>query len=152
VVASTTLCTTVFLVMYFIPRPIMSVFTTDPALLATGDHAAKLIFLSMPIVGSVMVGTVVFQAIGKAVQSFIAAIVRPVIFLIPLALVLSSTWQLNGVFLSFVASDVLTFLLIFVLLTPVIRHFQKLAITGGPEDKTGTMSPLSVPVETRVID
>jgi len=116
-----------FIVLYSIPGPIIRIFTDDPALIDIGTHASRLVFLSLPFMGSMMVGQVIFQAIGKAMKSFIAAIVRPLVFLIPSVLILSRFWGLDGVFLSFPASDILTLILVVILALPVIREFRKQA-------------------------
>jgi len=126
-IASTSLSLLGFLVLYFIPEPIIKIFSTDPELIAMGTFAARLVFLSMPLMGFVMVGTTSFQSIGKAVQAFILAIVRPVVFLIPMVMILPRFLQLKGVFLSFPASDVLTFILTIILLIPIIMEFRKAA-------------------------
>jgi putative MATE family efflux protein len=128
-IASTILSILGFVVLYFIPEPIIKIFSTDPQLVATGTFAAKLIFLSMPLMGFVMVGTTSFQSIGKAMQAFITAIARPVVFLIPSVMILPRFLQLKGVFLSFPASDALTFVLTIILITPIIREFRKAAAT-----------------------
>jgi Na+-driven multidrug efflux pump len=117
-----------FAVLYLLPGPIIGIFTDDPALIDTGIHISRLIFLSLPFMGLVMVGLTIFQAIGKALQTFILASVRPIIFLIPLVFLLSHYWQLDGVFLAFPVSDILTLLLTFILVVPVFRQFRS-AIT-----------------------
>jgi putative MATE family efflux protein len=144
-IASTILSILGFVVLYFIPEPIIKIFSTDPQLVATGTFAAKLIFLSMPLMGFVMVGTTSFQSIGKAVQAFITAIARPVVFLIPAVMILPRFLQLKGVFLSFPASDALTFVLTIILLTPIIREFRRAAAT----EKQGKMD--SIP-SNRLLD
>jgi putative MATE family efflux protein len=126
-IVSTSLSMLAFIVLYFLPGQIMRIFTTDASLLEMGTYASRLIFLSMPLMGAVMIGQTIFQATGKALQSFITAIVRPVVFLIPLVLLMSHLWQLDGVFLSFPTSDVLTLILVFVLLAPIINQFRKSA-------------------------
>jgi putative MATE family efflux protein len=126
-ISSTIFSVVSFLVLYFLPRPIISIFTDDPELISTGTYSAKLIFLSLPLIGSIMLGNTLFQATGKSVQSFITAIVRPVIFLLPLVLLLSRTWQLDGIFLAFPIADLLTFLLTLGLLIPVFKGFSKAA-------------------------
>jgi len=126
-IVSTSLSMLTFLVLYFFPGPIIRIFTNDPALLEVGTHASRLVFLSMPLMGAVMIGQTIFQATGKAMQSFITAIVRPVVFLIPLVLLMSHLWQLDGVFLAFPTSDVLTLTLVLVLLVPIINQFRKAA-------------------------
>jgi putative MATE family efflux protein len=121
-------------VLYLFPGPIISVFSNDQALLDIGIHASRLFFISLPLMGIMMVGQTIFQALGKAVQALITSFVRPIVFLIPLVLVMSNLWQLNGVFLSFPASDLLTFFLVIGLSLPVIYQLRKLAAT----QKTGT--------------
>ena len=127
VTISTSLSILAFLILYFIPEPLIRIFSKDAELIAVGAHASKLVFLSMPVMGAVLVGQMIFQAIGKAVQSFITAIVRPVVFLVPMVLILSRTWGLDGVFLSFPASDVLTLLLLAGLISPILSQFRKAA-------------------------
>ena len=133
VFAATIMSVLVFLVVYFIPEPLMRIFSRDPELLAIGTYGAKRIFLAMPLMGMVMVSTQIFQALGKAVPAFISAIVRPVVFLIPLIIMLPRFWQLDGVWLSFPFSDILTCILIVLLLTPLIRNLSK-AIGKEKED------------------
>jgi putative MATE family efflux protein len=130
VIISSSLSLLAFAVVYLIPAPIMSIFTDDPALIDSGIHISRLIFLSLPFMGLVMVGQMIFQAIGKALQTFILAIVRPVVFLVPLVFLMSHFWQLNGVFLAYPVSDILTLLLSVGLAIPVLRQFRK-AIADG---------------------
>jgi Na+-driven multidrug efflux pump len=137
-VVSTSLSMLAFLVLYFFPEPIMRVFTNDAPLVEMGTYASRLVFLSMPLMGVVMIGQTIFQAIGKALQSFITAIVRPVVFLIPAVLLMSHLWQLDGVFLAFPISDVLTLILVLVLLSPIINQFRRDAAAF----KAGKTGPL----------
>jgi putative MATE family efflux protein len=138
-IVSTSLSLLAFFVLYFFPESIMRIFTSDAPLIEMGTYASKLVFLSMPIMGAVMVGQIIFQALGKAVQAFITALVRPIIFLIPAVLLMSHLWQLDGVFLAFPISDVLTLLLVLGLLSPIINQFRRLA----KEAPAGTAESLS---------
>jgi putative MATE family efflux protein len=151
-IASTTLSILAFVILYFIPEAVIKIFSTDPQLVAMGTFAAKLIFLSMPLMGFVMVGTTSFQSIGKAVQAFITAIARPVVFLIPAVLILPRFLQLKGVFLSFPTADALTFILTIILLTPVIKEFRR----ASAMEKQGKTIPITTgrildPAESRRI-
>lgn len=128
----------VFLVIYIIPEPIIRIFTNNEQIVNLGAYAARRIFMALPLIGFLMVGSLVFQSIGKAVQSFVTAIGRPVAFLIPLVLTLPRFWQLDGVWFSFPIADSLTFLLTLALLIPVIRSFRNAA---APE-KRESRSPL----------
>ena len=115
----------VFGALYFAPEPFVRIFTNDIELTALSAYAAKRIFLGMYLIGVIMVGSLVFQSIGKATQSFITAISRPLLFLIPLIFILPPLWQLDGVWWAFPMADGLTFLLTVVLLIPQIREFRE---------------------------
>lgn len=114
-----------FLVFYFFPGSIMRIFTTEQDLIAHTVHASKRMFLAIYLLGFISVSSVVFQALGKAVQSFIASVARPALILIPTLLILSSAWQLDGIWYTFPVTDVLTALVILSLLIPLIRDLQK---------------------------
>jgi putative MATE family efflux protein len=140
---STIFSAAAFLVLIFIPEWIIRVFTSDAALIEAGAHASKLVFWSMPIMGFVMLGTNSFMSLGKAVQAFITAIARPALFLIPSVLILPRLFGLDGVFLSFPASDALTLILTIVMLIPIFSEFRKAALTQKP----GKLEPVPVNVE-----
>jgi putative MATE family efflux protein len=138
--ASTVLSVTVFILVYSFPGSIIRIFSNDPRLIETGIYAARLVFLTLPLMGLMMVGQMIYQAIGKAVQAFITAMARPILFLIPAVLLLPRFWKLDGVFLSLPASDLLTFFLVIVLLTPVINEFRK-AAAQEPKDRPLPTAP-----------
>jgi putative MATE family efflux protein len=152
-IASTSLSILLFMIVYFIPEPLIRIFTSDPELINLGAYASKLMLLAMPLMGGVMLGSQIFQAIGKATQAFIAAIVRPIVFLIPLVFVLSYLWELDGVLLAVPGSDLLTFFLIIVLLTPIIKQLRKDVSTKTHTDiKPVTPARILDRAESRVTD
>jgi putative MATE family efflux protein len=124
-IAATLINTLGFLVVYYFAEPIVRVFTNDVVLIEECTHVTRLVFLAMPVIGFYAVGSQAFLAIGKVMQSFIVAIVRPAVFLLPLVLILPRFLELDGVWLSFPASDGLTFLLVGVLMIPLLRQFKK---------------------------
>jgi putative MATE family efflux protein len=137
---STAFSTLMFCLLYLIPGAIASVFTSDTALIDATAYASKLVFWSMPIMGFVMLGTNSFISLGKALQAFTTAIARPVLFLIPAVLILPRWLGLEGVFLSFPASDALTLVLTIVLLIPVLKELRRMSAA----EKLGI--PVAVPV------
>jgi putative MATE family efflux protein len=130
IAAATTCCVGVFLVLYFVPEPFIRIFTTDNELIALGSYAAKRVFLVLYLIGFMMVGSLVFQSIGKAIQSFITAISRPFLFLIPLIFILPQFFRLDGVWLAFPIADGLTFVLMLAFLIPQIREFRSMDLLG----------------------
>jgi Na+-driven multidrug efflux pump len=69
----------------------------------------------------------VFPSVGKALQTFVVAISRPVAFMIPLLILLPRFFGERGVWFSFPGSDLLTFILVLSLLIPMISQFRKTA-------------------------
>ncbi|MBA7468372.1 Multidrug export protein MepA [subsurface metagenome] len=115
-----------FLIIFFFPAPIMRIFTNDGSLVSAGSHAAKLIFLAAYLIGFQMVGSVVFQALGKAVPTFVTATSRQILFLLPLVFILPRFLQLDGVWLSFPIADALSFILTLALFIPQIRALRSM--------------------------
>jgi putative MATE family efflux protein len=125
IISATAISVAVFLAVYFVPEVFIRVFTTDDAVVDMGGYAARHIFFVKYLIGFIMVGSVVFQAMGKAPQAFVTAIARPVLFLLPLVFILPRYWQLEGIWLAFPITDVLAFILVLVLLIPQIRVFRR---------------------------
>jgi Na+-driven multidrug efflux pump len=130
-VIAITVGTVGFLVLYFFPEPIFRIFTSDERLISKAAYIAKFVFLVLPIFGFYNVGSMVFPSVGKALQTFIVAIARPVIFMIPLLLLLPRFFGENGVWFSFPGSDILTFVLVLALLVPMVRQFKKTAVESA---------------------
>jgi len=124
ITVATSFCIAVFFILYFSPEPFIRIFTTDNELIALGSYAAKHVFLAMYLIGFIMVGSLIFQSVGKAVQSFVTSISRAALFLIPLIFVLPRFLQLDGVLLAFPISDALTFILTLILFIPQIRELR----------------------------
>jgi putative MATE family efflux protein len=144
-VSSTILCLVGFAVVYLFPAQIVHIFRDDPELVKMGVHAMRLVFLAMPLMGLVMVSQMIFQAIGKVGLSFVAALSRPIIFLIPFTLTLSHFWKLDGTLLSLPASDALTFIFVGLLMIPVIKELRRSVAKEDQEKAERTISLTSDP-------
>jgi putative MATE family efflux protein len=126
VIASSICSLIVFVVLYFFPQPVIRIFTADAEIIELSSTAAKKIFLAIYLVGFLMVGSTIFQALGKARPSFITAIARSAVFLIPLVLILPHYWEQDGIWFSFPITDALSCLLTAALFIPQIRSLQKM--------------------------
>lgn len=124
-IVSTTWGIIAFSVLYFIPGPLIGLFSTDSELISLGTYAAKRIFLVIYLIGFMMVGSLVFQSLGKAAKSFLTSVARA-LFVIPLVFILPHFLELEGVWLSFPISDALTFLMTLVFFIPEVRKLRKL--------------------------
>ena len=114
-----------FCALYFAPELFIRVFTTDSELIVLAADAARGIFFAVYLIGFIIVGSIIFQAIGKAPQAFVTAVARPALFLLPLVFILPNYWQLDGVWLAFPITDALTSILVLVLLIPEIKMFRE---------------------------
>jgi putative MATE family efflux protein len=114
-----------FFVLYFFPEPIFRIFTSDEELISKAAYIAKQVFLVLPIFGFYNVGSMVFPSVGKALQTFIVAIARPVAFMIPLLLLLPRFFGERGVWFSFPGSDLLTFFLVLALLLALVKGLKR---------------------------
>jgi putative MATE family efflux protein len=121
-----------FLILILLPQPIMTVFTGDAALIAEGAHAGRLSFIAFFLVGFQIVGSTVFQALGKVVKTLVTSTARQIVFFIPLVLVLPRYFQTDGVWLAQPAADVLSFIVVLVMLVPQLREFKRRSVRPYP--------------------
>lgn len=121
---STMITTLGFLVMLFFPREIIGIFSTDNELINIGMNSLRIIVIAFPIIGLQIIGTTVFQAIGKALPAFLLSISRQILLFIPLILILPKFMQIMGVWISFPLADILSALITFFFLYKQIREFK----------------------------
>ena len=91
-----------------------------------GPHAIRLMVAGFFLAGFNKVGGSVFQALGKARPAFIVNMSRPILFFVPLLLILPKFIGLDGLWLSFAVADVLSFLLTVLLLLPETKNLKSL--------------------------
>jgi len=132
-IVATAFSVAAFLILFFFPGPIVRIFSTDAALVYQGTHAMKLVFIAFWLIGFQIVGSTIFQAIGKAIPTFILSTSRQILFLIPLIFILPHFFQLDGIWLSFPIADTLSFAITLVMAIPQMREFkrQQALIEGG---------------------
>jgi Na+-driven multidrug efflux pump len=129
IIAATGYSVIAFCALYFAPELFTRVFTSDSELIVATAHGARHIFFAVYLIGFIIVGSIIFQAIGKAAQALVTAIARPALFLLPLVFILPNYWQLDGAWLAFPITDALTSILVLVLLIPEIKTFRRREMT-----------------------
>ncbi len=130
-----------FVALYFFPEPFLRIFTTDTELVDISVYAAKRVFLVMPLIGLMMVGQLIFQAIGKVVRAIVTSLSRSALFLLPTVLIFPRFWGIDGVWLAFPVTDVLTLLLTVGLLIPVLLDFRRKSMSPVPEPEKFNLPP-----------
>lgn len=121
--AATIVCSMAAVGSLGFPEYVARAFTTHPTLIAVTVNCLSLTTLAFPLVGFQIVATTFFQSLGAAGKSIILSLSRQAIFLIPLLLILSHRYHLDGVWYSFPISDVCATVVTVVLL---ILEFHRL--------------------------
>jgi len=129
VIVSTIVSLVAFIPLVTNAEPIIQIFTNDVFLITEATHAARLMSLCMFLIGFQVVGSVLFQSIGKATPAFLTAIARQILFFLPSILILPRFWELDGIWLSYPVADVLAFLFVLLLFLPEVRNLRRMKST-----------------------
>jgi Na+-driven multidrug efflux pump len=81
-------------------------------------------FLAIYLMGLQTVAQTVFQALGKALPTFLTTISRQMLFFLPAVFILPKFWQLNGIWLSYAVADALSFVLALMLFVGQMRELR----------------------------
>ena len=137
VILKSALIATVFssllaLVFFIFPKTVISIFTHDPALLEMGPHALRLMTFALCVIGFQMIGGTLFQAIGKALPSFILNTSRQILILIPVLYFLPKYIGIDGVWLAFPIADILSTFITVLVVIPQMKSLKRseLAMEG----------------------
>jgi putative MATE family efflux protein len=124
--SATALVLVVFLVLQIFPRQILSIFSSDPQLIAAGVPILRIIVAMTPLIGFQIVGSSMFQALGKAGEAFILSVSRQILFFVPLILILPRLFSspLNGIWVAAPGADLLSALLTAWFFTRQLRRMQ----------------------------
>lgn len=115
-----------FLIFMVFPRQIASLFVSDNALyLDCAQHCFRLYMLAFFLYGLHMTSASFFQGIGQPGKSLLIPLARQGCFLIPLALLLSQIWGMDGALLAAPVADVLVFLLCLLLARLEFQGWRK---------------------------
>lgn len=108
------------------PTTIMSVFTNDVEFIKDSANVLRIIMAAIPFIGIQVVGSTLFQSLGRAVPSLVLSLLRQVLFLIPLILILPNFWDLGllGIWMSFPIADLLAVIVTIVLLQKEMKKIS----------------------------
>ena len=117
-------------VFFAFANHVLMLFITDSEVIKIGTAMLRRAVLALPFTALEMVIVVVFQSLGKGIQSLILSIGRQGLFYLPALIVFSNLWGVNGFMWAMPISDVSTGLLAVVLYIFFIREFKKRIITA----------------------
>ena len=114
--------------LFFIfARTIVTSFSHDPEVIRIGVLGFRFFSSTMVVIGSQVVFSTLFQALGKGRQAGILAVARQGIFFIPMILVLPRFFGLSGVLFSQPLADLCAFAVTVVLAVREMRHLKELS-------------------------
>lgn len=132
IVTATAFCTMAFIFLQVFPEIFIGVFTNDLELITVTIYAIRRVLATAYLIGFIIIGSTVFQAIGKPIQAFVTSTARATLFLIPLILILPRFISLDGVWWSFPLAEILAFCLTMTLFVRQIKIFSQ----EGWQEKT----------------
>lgn len=114
-----------FFIFQFCARPITCLFIQgDELYSAFAVHCFQIYMMAFFLYGLPMVTSSFFQAIGKPTKALMISLSRQAVFLIPLALVLSRYFGVNGALFSAPIADFFTFLLALLFVFTEFRNWK----------------------------
>jgi len=107
-ITAATISLAAFLLLQLLAGPLFGIFTGSPALRDLGARSLRTMTLGFFCVGFHIIGASLFRALGKAIPALFLSLSAEVILFLPLVLVLPRFWGLEGLWLSYPASDLLS--------------------------------------------
>ena len=122
-----------FLVSEFLSKPVVSIFTNDPALEDMAARGLRMMNLAFPIIGFQMVTTNLFQCLGMVNKSIFLSLSRQLLFLLPCIYILPDILQSEaGVWYSFPISDTIASVITAIMGWSLIVKLSKLKDGDDP--------------------
>ena len=122
-----------FLVSEFLSKPVVSIFTNDPALEDMAAKGLRMMNLAFPIIGFQMVTTNLFQCLGMVRKSIFLSLSRQLLFLLPCIYILPDILQSEaGVWYSFPISDTIASVITAIMGWSLIVKLSKLKDGDDP--------------------
>ena len=109
------------LIFQLLPQLLLEMFDASPEMMEIGMKALRIISLHFPLAGIAITFSTSFQAMGKGMYSLLLSITRQLIFLLPVAYLLSVFWGLDAVWYAFLVSEVASI----VMSSLMYRHIYK---------------------------
>ena len=107
-----------------IPARLLLLFNASEQMLGIGVPALRILSLSYVFAGISIVGSGVFQGLGKGKYSLVLSVVRQLVVLIPMAYLLSLTKNLTAVWFAFPIAEIAAFVMALFFLRRVMKNLD----------------------------
>lgn len=121
---STIVSTFGLLLIQLFPHFFFSIFSSDEELIIVGSKALRMMTIAIPIVGFQIIGSTMFQALGKALPALFLSMSREILLLIPMVIMLPKLMGVTGVWAAAPISDFASAILSFVLLLKLVNKLK----------------------------
>lgn len=112
-----------FVILMLFPRPIIRIFTAEKELIDWGVHSIRIFIILVPTLGFQVMGGTFLQALGMARKAFYLTIAKQIV-MIPLMAILPLFFGLDGIWLTFPATDLIFFFVTLAVYLPIVRHLE----------------------------
>ena len=112
-------------VYYFSADKIVQIFISDAEVIKYGAQMLKALMLSGPVIGVMFVFSFSFQAMGKAIQALILSVSRQGFVFLPVVIIASKVWGLDGIIFAQPIADIASLLLAFIMFLQIIEKAKK---------------------------
>ena len=113
-----------WLIMQYYPLWIIDFFSDDPSLTLLASRCMRLATICMPLMGPLLILYTVFQALGKGATAMCLSLLRQLGFFLPLLLILPAYFSINGVWLAFSISELMSAAVAILFLIRLWRELQ----------------------------
>jgi putative MATE family efflux protein len=111
ILAGTVVAIIGFIATRIFPGALISAFGKEKEFRDFGTMAIGIWMMMLPALGTQIIGSLYFQAVGRPKISLILTLTRQIIFLIPLIIIMSELFGLKGILAAAPISDTISFLI-----------------------------------------
>lgn len=100
-----------FIVTRLFPETLIGFFGNEKEFLNFGGKAIRIWLLMLPVIGVQIIGSLYFQAVGRPRISLLLTLSRQILILLPMLLLMSNLFGLEGILVSAPIADAISFLI-----------------------------------------
>jgi Na+-driven multidrug efflux pump len=131
ILAATVVALIGFAATRLFPAALIGIFGKEKEFREFGIMAIGIWMMFLPVIGTQIIGSLYFQAVGRPRISLLLTLTRQMLILIPMILILSQLFGLKGILMAAPISDGTSFLLTAAFLIVEIRRLNGLEKEKG---------------------
>lgn len=131
ILAATVLGTLGFAATRLFPEQLIGIFGKEEEFISFGVSAIGIWMLLLPTIGTQIIGSLYFQAVGKPKISLLLTLTRQILVLVPMVFILSSINGLNGILIAAPISDGISFTITAIFLIMELHRLNGLEARKG---------------------